>query len=130
MSDAVFSIADVRKPNGDDKHTLATKAVIHQVPDAETSLFKVKPGGAVKAHSHTDVWDLFIGVAGTGTISYVVKDEQKVTPMNEWSFCAMPPNVVHEVRNTSDTDDLMFLLIHAPWDGYDFIPGALANGDD
>ena len=44
MDDPVFSINDVRKPSGDDKHTLATKAVIHQVPDAETSLFKVKPG--------------------------------------------------------------------------------------
>jgi len=125
MSDSVFSMDDIRVSEGDDKLVNATKAVLHQVKDVETALFCLKPGGAVKAHSHSDVWDLFIGVSGTGSITFIENDQLSVTAMKEWSFCAMPPNVVHEVRNLSDTDDLMFLLLHTPWEGYDFIPSKL-----
>jgi hypothetical protein len=34
----------------------------------------------------------------------------------------MPPGVKHEVFNPSTTDDAFFLSVHAPHDGYDFVP--------
>ena len=70
MSYKVVSFADIRQSPGNAAHQLTSKAVLHQVADAETSLFRVKPGGRIKAHLHQKVWDLFYGVAGDGVIAY------------------------------------------------------------
>ena len=39
------------------------------------------------------------------------------------AFCAIPPSCEHEVCNLSTTDPFSFLLIHAPWEGYDHVRG-------
>ncbi|TCT06761.1 cupin domain-containing protein [Aquabacter spiritensis] len=122
MQYPVVSVSDVTQVQGESKHQLSSKAVLHQVPDAETSLFRVKPGGRIKSHYHQKVWDLFFGVQGDGVVHYTEDGEARTAPLRTGSFCAMPPNVVHEVRNASETDDMLFLLIHSPWEGYDHVP--------
>jgi mannose-6-phosphate isomerase-like protein (cupin superfamily) len=118
----VVAYADVAAVPGESKHQLSSKAILHQVPDAETSLFRVKPGGRIKSHYHQKVWDLFIGITGVGEIVYIENGRECRTPFTVNSFCAMPPNVTHEVRNLGSDTDLEFILVHAPWEGYDHVP--------
>jgi mannose-6-phosphate isomerase-like protein (cupin superfamily) len=122
MKHDVVCVPDIRQARGNDAHQLTSKAVLHQVEDAETSLFRVKPGGRIKSHRHNAVWDLFLGVSGDGVIAYIIDGVEHLTPLRAGAFCAMPPLVTHEVRNLSETDEVLFVLVHAPWKGYDHIP--------
>jgi mannose-6-phosphate isomerase-like protein (cupin superfamily) len=118
----VVSFPDMLSAKGESKHQLSSKAILHQVPDAETSLFRVKPGGRIKSHYHNKVWDLFFGVAGDGEIAYIEDGQERRTPFAAGSFCAMPAGVTHEVRNLAADTELLFVLVHAPWEGYDHVP--------
>lgn len=119
--DAVVAIADVLAATGTAAHGNCAKAVLHQIPDAETSCFSVLPGQTLVAHVHPRTWDLFFGIAGTGEIVYRHAGEQKAIALGPRGFCAMPPGHHHEVRNLSATEAFSFLLIHAPWEGYQFV---------
>ena len=117
----VTSVADVLAAARHDTHGTCSKAVLHQVPESETSLFSVNPGQKLAAHLHTRSWDLFFVVAGRGEIHYKGPQGAGVVAMPERAFCAMPPGCEHEVRNLSETKPFSFLLIHAPWQGYDHV---------
>lgn len=117
----IVSISDVLAEAGSDVHGNCSKAVLHQVPESETSLFSVNPGEKLAPHLHTRTWDLFLVVSGSGEIRYRGKDGTSTIPMPMRAFCAMPPGYEHEVWNLSATEPFSFLLIHAPWQGYDFV---------
>jgi mannose-6-phosphate isomerase-like protein (cupin superfamily) len=117
----IVSISDVLAEAGSDVHGNCSKAVLHQVPESETSLFSVTPGEKLAPHLHTRTWDLFLVVSGSGEIRYRGKDGTGTIPMPMRAFCAMPPGYEHEVCNLSATEPFSFLLIHAPWQGYDFV---------
>jgi mannose-6-phosphate isomerase-like protein (cupin superfamily) len=117
----IVSISDVLAEAGNDVHGNCSKAVLHQVPESETSLFSVNPGEKLAPHLHTRTWDLFLVVSGSGEIRYRGKDGTGTIPMPMRAFCAMPPGYEHEVWNLSATEPFSFLLIHAPWQGYDFV---------
>ena len=117
----VVGISDVLSKAGNIAHGNCSKSVIHQVPESETSLFSVNPGEKLAPHIHTRTWDLFFVVSGTGEIRWKGKDSEGTVPMPARAFCAMPPEHEHEVCNLSKTEPFSFLLIHAPWTGYDFI---------
>lgn len=122
MSDPVLvSVNDVLASVGVNAHGNCSKAVLHQVPESETSLFSVNPGEKLAPHIHTKTWDLFLAVSGKGEIRWKGKEGEGVVPMPTRAFCAMPPGYEHEVCNLSDTEPFSFVLIHAPWTGYDFI---------
>lgn len=118
----VITIADVTAVSGEARHRSCTKAVLHQDDPAETSVFRVKPGGAISTHLHSRVFDLFIGVAGRVDITYEGQEGSGCFKLKRNSFCRMPPGVRHEVRNPSKNEEAVFVLIHAPSAGYDFIP--------
>jgi mannose-6-phosphate isomerase-like protein (cupin superfamily) len=117
----VVAVEDVLSAVGQEAHGNCAKAVLHQAPAAETSLFKVNPGEVLAAHSHPETWDLFFGISGQGEIAYEGEAGSGVVPIGPRSFCAMPPGCRHEVRNRSRSEHFSFLLIHAPWDGYQFV---------
>jgi mannose-6-phosphate isomerase-like protein (cupin superfamily) len=119
----VVSVADVLAKAGTNVHGNCSKAVLHQVPESETSLFSVNPGEKLAPHLHTRTWDLFFVVSGSGEIRYKDKDDgaENTVSMATRAFCAMPPGYAHEICNLSATEPFSFLLIHAPWQGYDFI---------
>jgi len=117
----VVAVEDVLSQAGTEAHGNCVKAVLHQVPPAETSLFSVNPGEVLAAHMHPETWDLFFGIAGEGRIAYQGERRRGVALLKPRSFCAMPPGYQHEVRNLSRSEPLSFLLIHAPWDGYQFV---------
>ena len=117
----VVSVSDVLAKAGGKVHGNCSKAVLHQVPESETSLFSVNAGEKLAPHLHTRTWDLFFVVSGSGEIHYKDKDGANIVPMPTRAFCAMPPGYVHEVCNLSATEPFSFLLIHAPWQGYDHV---------
>ncbi len=118
----VVSVADVLAQVGHNAHGNCSKAVLHQVPESETSLFSVHPGEKLTPHIHTQTWDLFFVVSGQGEIRYRNKDGAAgKVPMPVRAFCAIPPGCEHEVCNLSASEPFSFVLIHAPWEGYDFV---------
>ncbi len=117
----VVSVSDVLAEAGGNVHGNCSKAVLHQVPESETSLFRVNPGQKLAPHLHTRTWDLFFVVSGSGEIRYQGKDGAHAVPMPARAFCAMPPGYEHEVCNLSATEPFSFLLVHAPWQGYDHV---------
>jgi mannose-6-phosphate isomerase-like protein (cupin superfamily) len=119
----VFSVSDVLAEPRSKVHDTCSKAVLHQVAESETSLFSVNPGESLAPHAHSRIWDLFFVVSGSGEIRYRGKDGNGTIAMPVRAFCAMPPGYEHEVCNLSATEPFSFLLIHAPWQGYDFVRG-------
>jgi mannose-6-phosphate isomerase-like protein (cupin superfamily) len=117
----IVSVFDVTKAVGTIAHGNCSKSVLHQVPESETSLFSVHPGQRLAPHLHTKTWDLFFVVSGHGEIRCKSENGANVVPMPLHAFCAMPPGYEHEVCNLSETEPFQFLLIHAPWTGYDFV---------
>jgi mannose-6-phosphate isomerase-like protein (cupin superfamily) len=117
----LVAVLDVLAETGSNRHGHWTKAVLHQVPEAETSLFTVDAGHKLDMHLHTRTWDLFFVVSGLGEIRYRGKNGSDAVPMPVRAFCAIPPGCEHEVRNLSTTEPFSFLVIHTPWQGYDHI---------
>jgi mannose-6-phosphate isomerase-like protein (cupin superfamily) len=66
----VISVFDVLVEQRSKVHDTCSKAVLHQVPESETSLFSVNPGEKLAPHRHTRTWDLFFVVSGSGAIHY------------------------------------------------------------
>ena len=127
--DEVVSVIDVLAKAGSSVHETCSKAVLHQVTESETSLFRVNPGEKLAPHLHTRTWDLFFVVSGSGEIRYRGKDGTNTVSMPARAFCAMPPGCEHEVYNLSATEPFSFLLIHAPWQGYDHVRTQAPPGD-
>jgi len=117
----VVSVSDVLAEVRSDVHGNCAKAVLHQVPESETSLFSVKPGGKLLAHLHSRTWDLFFVVSGAGEIHFKGMNGAGTIAMPARAFCAIPPGYEHEVCNLSATEPFSFLLIHAPWQDYDHV---------
>jgi mannose-6-phosphate isomerase-like protein (cupin superfamily) len=117
----VVALSDVLAATGRNTHGHCSKAVLHQVAEAETSLFSVGPGQYLAMHSHTRTWDLFFVVSGLGEIRYRGEAGTDTIPMPVRAFCAIPPGYEHEVRNLSATEPFSFLMIHTPWRDYDHI---------
>jgi mannose-6-phosphate isomerase-like protein (cupin superfamily) len=117
----VVAVSDVLAETGSTTHGHCSKAVLHQVPESETSLFIVNPGQRLAMHLHTRTWDLFFVVSGLGEIHCRGNSGAVTIPMPARAFCAVPPGREHEVRNLSAKEPFCLLMIHAPWQGYDHI---------
>ena len=123
----VIIVEDMTKAAGEARHSGCTKAVLSEHGEEQTSVYRVAPGGVIQSHLHSRVFDLFVGLKGCVDITYEGQQGSGVVRLKPNAFCGMPPGVRHEVRNNSATEDAMFLLVHAPWDGYDFIPVAFKS---
>lgn len=118
----VTIVADMTSTAGEARHSGTTKAVLSEHGAEQSAVFCLSPGGVIETHLHSRVFDLFVGLKGRVDITYEGQQGSGVVHLKPNAFCSMPPGVRHEVRNLSATEDAMFLLVHAPWDGYDFIP--------
>lgn len=119
---AVVSVDDVTAFPVVVRHNDCSKGIMHADDQHESSVFRVQPGGFVPGHLHSRVYDLFIGMEGQVDITYEGQQGDGCVALKAGSFCSMPPGVRHEVRNKSAERDAVFILIHAPNSGYDFIP--------
>lgn len=98
------------------------KGVVHVEGSVQTAVFRVAPGSGVPSHLHSRIFDLFVGFKGLLEIRYEGQRGHGTFHLRPGGFCAMPPGVKHEVFNPSTTDEAFFLSVHAPHDGYDFVP--------
>ena len=86
------------------------------------SVIRVVPGGEVPKHCHNEVWDYFVPLQGEGVIEVTTESrEVEGCLMNMHSFMAMPPTVIHRVRNNSSEAPFVFLIAQTPRAKYDFI---------
>jgi len=97
------------------------KGVMHEHGAVQTAVFRVAPGSGVPRHLHSRVYDLFFGVKGLLEIRYEGQHGHGIFQLKPGAFCAMPPGVRHEVFNPG-TEEAFFLIVHAPHEGYDFVP--------
>jgi len=122
----MVTVADITARAGKEQRPGCAKDILYADDAAEASVFHVKPGSGVPAHLHSRVFDLFVGIEGEITIFYEGQHGSGSFLLAPGAFCAMPPGVRHEVRNTGSTD-AVFYLVHAPQQGYDFIPVELKS---
>jgi mannose-6-phosphate isomerase-like protein (cupin superfamily) len=118
----VITVENIATAAGEARHAGCTKAVLSERGAEQTAIFRLNPGGVIQTHLHSRVFDLFVGIAGCLDITYEGQQGAGVFHLKPNSFCSMPPGVRHEVRNNSTAEDGVFMLIHAPYEGYDFIP--------
>ena len=123
---SVITAPDLRKIVGDERRPGCSKGILFQDAVAEASVFRVQPGSGVPAHRHSRVYDLFVGIAGEVAISYDGPKGRDRFALKAGAFCAMPPGVPHEVLNTGAVE-AVFYLVHAPQEGYDYLPGELTS---
>lgn len=119
----VIKIEDMTRVAFESRRPGCAKGVMHVESSVQTAVFHVAPGSGVPAHLHSAVYDLFVGVKGLLQIRYEGQRERGVFELKPGGFCAMPPGVKHEVFNPG-AEDAYFLIVHAPHDGYDFVPVA------
>ena len=98
------------------------KGLLHQDAPAQTGAFRVQPGSGIPPHRHSRVHDLFIGVKGLLEIRYEGEHGSGLFVLKPGAFCRVPPGVRHEVMNPSKTDEALFVLVHAPYEGFDILP--------
>src|SRR5262245_22376523 len=70
------------------------------------SIAVVEPGGRTMLHSHAPA-ETFIICRGTGTMMI----EQKTTPVAAGDVVYIHPHSVHDLRNDSTTEDLVFVSV-------------------
>ena len=118
----VVTVDDITQIAFDTRRPGCEKGVMHEDGSVQTAVFRVAPGSGVPRHLHSRVYDLFVGVKGLLEIRYEGQHGNGIFALKPGAVCAMPPGVRHEVFNPSKTDEAFFLIVHAPHNGYDFVP--------
>jgi len=118
----VVTIDDMTRVGLEPRRPGCEKGVMHVEAPVQTAIFRVAPGSGVPVHLHSRVYDLFIGVKGLLEIRYEGQQGHGTFHLKPGGFCAMPPGVKHEVFNPGPVEEALFLSVHAPHDGYDFVP--------
>jgi len=95
------------------------KRVISEDAAAQASMYRLQPGCRVPAHRHTRSDDLFIGVRGEVLVRV---DGAAPFALRAGGCCRVSRGVRHEVANTSDVQVAFFVLVHAPYEGFDKAP--------
>jgi mannose-6-phosphate isomerase-like protein (cupin superfamily) len=95
--------------------------VVHESSELKFTVIQTSPSGEVPIHYHHEVWDYFVPLEG-GVIEVTTElGRVKKYPMEMHSFMAMPPRVIHRVRNRSSKTPFVFLIEQTPRTKYDFI---------
>ncbi len=101
-------------------------SVIHETPIARVNVQKVLPGGEIASHHHSASWDFFLPQGGVGVVETISEAGIETTySLSDKSFLAVPPRMVHRVRNLSATTAFSFVLVQTPFSQFDFIPQSL-----
>jgi quercetin dioxygenase-like cupin family protein len=118
----VVTIEDITRVALGSRRPGCDKGVMHVEGPVQSAVFRVAPGSGVPVHLHSAVYDLFIGVKGLLEIRYEGQQGHGTFELRAGGFCAMPPGVKHEIFNPSLTEEAFFVSVHAPHEGYDFVP--------
>jgi quercetin dioxygenase-like cupin family protein len=65
----------------------------------QISLATFPPGEIAAAHSHPDMWEIFLCDAGEGVMTVNGKD----IPLKPGTWVVVEPNDVHQVKNNNDS---------------------------
>lgn len=79
------------------------------------TVVRVSPNGEVPKRYHREVWGYAVPLEGEGVIEVTTESGHvEKHLMNMQSLMAMPPNVVHRVRNMSSKSPFVFLIVQSP----------------
>ena len=118
----VVKVDDITKIDFSSRRPGCDKGIMHEDGAVQTAVFRVAPGSGVPRHLHSRVYDLFVGVQGQLEIRYEGQHGHGIFKLKPGAFCAVLLGVRHEVFNPSKIDEAFFLIVHAPHEGYDFVP--------
>lgn len=123
MSDQPIYVASLAEAHATEQHDLHVEiSRVHRSQAVGVAVQRVGVGGRIASHHHRDMWDHFVGLSGHGSVSAAIEGQAPPPFVIEpGSFLAIPPSTVHEVVNTSDTEDFVFLLFQAPWTNEDVV---------
>jgi quercetin dioxygenase-like cupin family protein len=101
------------------------KRVVSENEAAQASMYRLLPGCRVPAHRHTRSDDLFIGVSGEVLVRAEGSGAAEAFVLRAGGCCRVSRGVRHEVLNPSATQVAFFVLVHAPYAGFDnaLVPG-------
>ncbi|MCC6535303.1 MAG: cupin domain-containing protein [Burkholderiales bacterium] len=118
----MVAIDDITRADFQSRRPGLDKAVMHEDGPVQSAVFRVAPGSGVPRHLHSRVYDIFVGIRGLLEIRYEGQHGNGMFELRPGAFCAMPPGVKHEVYNPSADEEAYFFIVHAPHEGYDFVP--------
>ena len=118
----VATVEDITQVPRESRRPGCEKGVLFVEGAVQSAVFRVAPGSGVPTHLHSRVLDLFVGVKGKLEIRHEGQHGHGTFWLRPGGFCAMPPGVKHEVFNPSSAEEAWFIIVHAPHDGYDYVP--------
>jgi quercetin dioxygenase-like cupin family protein len=118
----VRTIADLMLLPFENKHIKAHKALIHQMDPVQVQVYVLQPQGCIPAHRHSQSWDISIVLDGEIESRHLEDGKTALSVCRRGAVTIVPPGILHEVRNPSQTDGATFLLIQSPSKDFDFLP--------
>ena len=97
------------------------KHVVRALDAFELSIYRLEPGARVPTHAHSRSHDLFVAVHGEIRIETPRRGRRRVFVLRPGGVCSIPPGTRHEVLNTDTSRTAYFVLVHAPFAGFDFL---------
>ena len=98
------------------------KYVISEESAFQLSIYRLEPGAQVPGHSHGRSHDIFVGVKGDVRIEIPARGPAGAFVMGPGGVCTIAPGTPHAVVNANPTRAAFFVLVHAPFDGFDMVP--------
>lgn len=118
----IITVEDITNVAFEELRPGCGKGVLQEDVPSQTGVFRIQPGSGVPTHLHSRVYDHFVGVKGKLEIRYEGQHGNGLFVLKPGAFCSMPPGVRHEISNPSKTEAAFFLLVHAPYEGFDNVP--------
>ena len=97
------------------------KAVLQEDPSVQAGAFRIQPGSGVPDHRHSRAHDLFIGIKGEIEIRHETERGDEVFTLKPGAFFSVAAGVRHGVSNVSTSAEALFVLVHAPYEGFDIL---------
>ncbi len=110
----------------DTKHIGARKALVHETAEVQISVYVLEPGGFVPSHHHTSSWDISVILEGELDVTYTEDGATRTMRCRADNVNLVPPGLVHEISNPSETKRARYLLIQSPGHCADFVPATTA----
>ena len=103
-----------------DRHIHAHYAAVHRTDELQAGIYVLEPGGRIPSHRHSKSWDFAVVLDGEIEARIGEGASARVVRCAAHAINLVPPGMVHEICNMSDTP-ARFLLVQSPARGFDFL---------
>jgi quercetin dioxygenase-like cupin family protein len=114
------TIADLTALTYVDRHIHAHYAAVYRTDELQAGIYVLEPGGRIPSHRHSKSWDFAVVLDGEIEARIGEGTSARVVRCAAHAINLVPPGMVHEISNMSDTP-ARFLLVQSPARGFDFL---------